>query len=263
SRSAGLAQERPARFLPGVDAALDVTGRGEARILRGLHRHGRTFAEGAIEDDALAGGAVTQSGHRQKSRSAAVSCRRAILWGTARQRQADSEQFRSAPRTGGLAYGRLSVPQTRARKPLSNGEEGRMFALRRREFLALVGSAAAAWPAVTSAQQGEKLWRIGVLVGYAEDDPEIKARLGGFRQGLERLGLSEGHNVRIDIRFAPGGAQAQMRAKELVALRPGCDRDARHYEHHRIATAEWHSPDRVRRRQRTDRRGLRRELVAT
>jgi putative ABC transport system substrate-binding protein len=95
-----------------------------------------------------------------------------------------------------------------------------MFALRRREFLALVGSAAAAWPAVTSAQQGEKLWRIGVLVGYAEDDPEIKARLGGFRQGLERLGLSEGHNVRIDIRFAPGGAQAQMRAKELVALRP-------------------------------------------
>jgi hypothetical protein len=52
-----LVQKRPARFLPGVDAALDVTGRGETRILRGLHRHGRAFAEGAIEDDALAGGA--------------------------------------------------------------------------------------------------------------------------------------------------------------------------------------------------------------
>src|SRR6516225_2608551 len=52
-----LVQERPARLLPGVDAALNVTGRGEARILRGLHRHGRAFAEGAIEDDALAGGA--------------------------------------------------------------------------------------------------------------------------------------------------------------------------------------------------------------
>src|ERR1700756_2131060 len=45
-----LMQERPARFLPGVDAALDVTGGGETRILRGLHRHGRAFAEGAIED---------------------------------------------------------------------------------------------------------------------------------------------------------------------------------------------------------------------
>src|SRR6516165_10243799 len=52
-----LVQERPARLLPGVDAALDVTGGGETRILRGLHRHGRALPESAIEDDALAGGA--------------------------------------------------------------------------------------------------------------------------------------------------------------------------------------------------------------
>src|SRR5262249_26219171 len=52
-----LAQERRARFLPGVDAALDVTGGRETRILCGLHRHGRAFPEGAVENDALAGGA--------------------------------------------------------------------------------------------------------------------------------------------------------------------------------------------------------------
>ena len=61
---------------------------------------------------------------------------------------------------------------------------------------------------------------VGVLMGIAEDDAETKARLAKFRQELERLGWSEGRNVRIDIRFAPGGAQAQALAKELVALRP-------------------------------------------
>src|SRR5262249_58005521 len=55
--SPGVVRGGPARFLPGVDAALDVTGRGETRILGGLHRRGRAFAEGVIEDDALAGGA--------------------------------------------------------------------------------------------------------------------------------------------------------------------------------------------------------------
>jgi putative ABC transport system substrate-binding protein len=61
--------------------------------------------------------------------------------------------------------------------------------------------------------------RIGVLAGLAEDDPEIKARLGGFRQGLERLGWEDGRNVRIDYRYAPSGTrQEQALAKELVAL---------------------------------------------
>ena len=63
--------------------------------------------------------------------------------------------------------------------------------------------------------------RIGVLMGFAEDDPETKARLAGFRQGLEKRGWSEGRNVRIDYRFAAGRAdQFQALAKELVALQP-------------------------------------------
>jgi len=62
---------------------------------------------------------------------------------------------------------------------------------------------------------------IGVLLALAEDDPESKARLAAFRQGLERLGWSEGRNVRIDYRFAQASAErAQVLAKELVALQP-------------------------------------------
>src|SRR6266436_10123859 len=92
--------------------------------------------------------------------------------------------------------------------------------LRRREFISLLGGAAAAWPLAARAQQPDGMRRIGVLVGLAEDDPETKARLAAFRQGLEKRGWSEGRNVRIDTRFAPAGAQAQVVAKELVALQP-------------------------------------------
>src|SRR5712691_3091960 len=98
--------------------------------------------------------------------------------------------------------------------------------LRRREFISLLGGAAAApsmfWPLAVRAQQSDRMRRIGVLVGFAEDDPAMQARLAGFRQGLERLGWSEGRNVRIDFRFAPAASadQAQVLAKELVALQP-------------------------------------------
>jgi ABC-type uncharacterized transport system substrate-binding protein len=91
--------------------------------------------------------------------------------------------------------------------------------LKRREFITLL-SGAAAWPRAARAQLTERVRRIGVLIGLAEDDPETKARLVGFRQGLEKRGWSEGHNVRIDYRFAPAGAQVQVLAKELVALQP-------------------------------------------
>jgi putative tryptophan/tyrosine transport system substrate-binding protein len=93
--------------------------------------------------------------------------------------------------------------------------------MRRREFITLLGGAAAAWPLAASAQQPDRMRRIGVLGGFAENDLEMKARLAGFRQGLERLGWSEGRNVRIDYRFAPAGTgHAQALAKELVALQP-------------------------------------------
>jgi ABC-type uncharacterized transport system substrate-binding protein len=89
----------------------------------------------------------------------------------------------------------------------------------RRQLITLLGGAAA-WPLTARAQQAERMRRIGVLVVYPEDDPEIRERLAAFHQTLERLGWSEGRNVRIDSRFAPAGAQAQAFAKELVALQP-------------------------------------------
>jgi putative tryptophan/tyrosine transport system substrate-binding protein len=92
--------------------------------------------------------------------------------------------------------------------------------MRRRKFITLLGGAAA-WPVATRAQQGQRIRRIGVMVGAA-DDPEMKERLAGFRQGLERRGWSEGRNVLIDYRYAPvdNAHQTQMIAKELIALQP-------------------------------------------
>jgi putative tryptophan/tyrosine transport system substrate-binding protein len=94
--------------------------------------------------------------------------------------------------------------------------------MRRREFIALLGSGVAGWPIAARAQQPDRMRRIGVLMGLAEDDPETKARLAGFRQGLEKRGWSEGRNVSMDIRFVPdsGVDQAQVLAKELIALQP-------------------------------------------
>jgi putative ABC transport system substrate-binding protein len=96
--------------------------------------------------------------------------------------------------------------------------------MKRREFIRLIGGAVAIpsllWPLAAWAQQTDRVRRIGVLMGLAEDDPDTKARLAAFRQGLDRLGWSEGGNVRLDYRFAPASAQAQVLAKELVTLQP-------------------------------------------
>ena len=94
------------------------------------------------------------------------------------------------------------------------------LAMKRREFVAGLVATAVVGSRGAWAQQSGGMRRIGVLVGLAENDPEIKARLAGFRQGLERLGWSEDVNVRIDYRFAPAGAQAQSFARELIALQP-------------------------------------------
>jgi putative ABC transport system substrate-binding protein len=92
--------------------------------------------------------------------------------------------------------------------------------MRRRDFINAIAGSVATWPLAARAQQPERMRRIGVVMGLAEDDPEAKARHAAFRQGLEKRGWSEGRNVRIDYRYAPAGAQAQVLAKELVALQP-------------------------------------------
>jgi|SRR5262249_53160380 len=92
--------------------------------------------------------------------------------------------------------------------------------MRRREFIGLVGGVGAIWPFAAHAQQSSKVPRIGVLIAAAQSDPEAKAWVGGFLQGLEKRGWSEDRNLHIDYRFALAGAQAQLFAKELVALQP-------------------------------------------
>jgi putative ABC transport system substrate-binding protein len=91
--------------------------------------------------------------------------------------------------------------------------------MRRREFIAGLGGAAA-WPLVARAQQGDRVRRIGVLMPYAADDPEIKSRLTVFRQGLEQLGWSD-RNIHVDFRFAAGSNDRFLPlAQELVTLQP-------------------------------------------
>jgi putative tryptophan/tyrosine transport system substrate-binding protein len=96
-----------------------------------------------------------------------------------------------------------------------------MSDMRRRDFITLIGGAAAAWPIAAHPQQSERMRRIGVLVVSAKDDPDTAARVAGFRQSLERLGWVEGRNIRIDYRYAAGQTERfQPRAKELIALQP-------------------------------------------
>jgi putative ABC transport system substrate-binding protein len=93
--------------------------------------------------------------------------------------------------------------------------------MNRREFITLLGGAAAAWPLAARAQQADRVRRIGLLIPQAEDDPEVLPRLAALRQGLERLGWSESRNLRIDIRYAAASPdQYSIFAKQLVALQP-------------------------------------------
>jgi putative ABC transport system substrate-binding protein len=93
--------------------------------------------------------------------------------------------------------------------------------MRRRDFITLLGGAAAAWPLAARAQQGERMRRIGVLMSGAETDPEYQARAAVFRQGLQQLGWAEGRNLQIDYRWAASDLD-RMRsyATELVRMTP-------------------------------------------
>jgi putative tryptophan/tyrosine transport system substrate-binding protein len=94
-------------------------------------------------------------------------------------------------------------------------------AMRRREFITLVGGAATAWPLAARAQQPERMRRIGVLLPGTSDDAEYQARQAAFLQALQQLGWSDGRTVLIDTRWAAGDANLIRKyAAELIALAP-------------------------------------------
>jgi putative ABC transport system substrate-binding protein len=93
--------------------------------------------------------------------------------------------------------------------------------VRRREFITLLGGAAAGWPLSAHAQQSERVRRVTFLHAYAENDPEVLPRIVGFRQGLEALGWVENRNIRVEHRYSSGDLnRIQTYATELVRSAP-------------------------------------------
>ena len=91
--------------------------------------------------------------------------------------------------------------------------------MKRREFIAVLGGAAMS--PLAARAQAERVRTVGMLVSGTETDPEMQARLDGFRQGMRRLGWSEGNNIRTEYRYAAADTEQMHRAAgELVALRP-------------------------------------------
>jgi putative tryptophan/tyrosine transport system substrate-binding protein len=116
----------------------------------------------------------------------------------------------------------------------------------RRDFITLLGGAAAAWPLTARAQQPERSRRIGVLMGIAEG-PLGQVYVTALLDGLRELGWTDGRNVRIDIRWAAGSAdQARAFAKELSDGSRDCYRWPKHSSGRRIAAGDSHAPDCVR-----------------
>jgi len=93
--------------------------------------------------------------------------------------------------------------------------------MNRREFITLIGGAAAAWPLAARAQQPERMRRVGALMNTAADSADGQARFTAFAHGLQQLGWTDGRNARLDVRWAAGDPERIRRyAAELVALAP-------------------------------------------
>jgi putative ABC transport system substrate-binding protein len=95
-----------------------------------------------------------------------------------------------------------------------------MSDMRRREFMVLLGGAAAAWPIAGRAQQSERMRRIGVLMGLAAGDPEAQSRVVAFENGLRELGWVKGRDLSIEYRWAGDGNLLRDDAAELLAMAP-------------------------------------------
>src|SRR5262245_56851938 len=141
-----------------------------------------------------------------------------------RQDSARGEAGRPTSRAAHELRSRLQPHDRQGARPGDTGHPTRPRRrgdrMRRREFITLLGGAAA-WPLAARAQQPDRVRRVGVLMNLAVGDPEGEARIAAFVQALQRLGWSEGRNLRIDYRWAADDAGAFHRyAEELLALAP-------------------------------------------
>src|SRR6266567_7657077 len=118
--------------------------------------------------------------------------------------------------------------------------------MRRREFLGVLGGAAAALPRAARAQQAERVRRIGVLMNTAADDPEGQARNAAFVQALRQFGWTDDRNGRIETRWSTDAGSTSRHVAELVALAPDVILAAGSASYGRIATGDPHRADHFR-----------------
>jgi putative tryptophan/tyrosine transport system substrate-binding protein len=107
------------------------------------------------------------------------------------------------------------------RRVLALGDQMKSRRVKQREFITLLGGAATAWPLTAHAQQGERVRRVGVLVGLPADDDELQTRYAAFLQEFAELGWAVGRNLRIDTRWGASDIERIRKlATEIIALAP-------------------------------------------
>src|SRR5215470_13056669 len=160
------------------------------------------------------GGCRESPGHLQENRSQAASVSSGLLLGSHAPRQ--SRTAVRFPRSHDIGDPRAGVGSH-----IDPAACGRGDGLRRRDFIILLGGAAAASPLAARPRQAERMRRIGVLMGYPEGDPQAQANITALLQGLQNLGWIEGRNVQIDYRWAGGDPdKARTFARDLIATMP-------------------------------------------